>query len=115
MKKRDARLRESWDSNGADKEARMKAMNISLESHSTEMKATFSLWSEDRPNSVSSEQRRAEKLRSFNARFALKREEPLQGWRSFSTYSRTGSILFIFGKGRTVYISTSPIQCGRQN
>ncbi|GJT92200.1 hypothetical protein Tco_1081045 [Tanacetum coccineum] len=31
MKKRDARLRESWDSNGAEKEARMKAMNDSLE------------------------------------------------------------------------------------
>ncbi|GJS68287.1 hypothetical protein Tco_0682852 [Tanacetum coccineum] len=29
--KRDARLRESWDSNGAEKEARMKAMNDSLE------------------------------------------------------------------------------------
>ncbi|GKA58163.1 hypothetical protein Tco_0757351 [Tanacetum coccineum] len=41
MKKRDAKMRESWDSNGAKKEARMKAMNDSLERHSTEMKATF--------------------------------------------------------------------------
>ncbi|GJU52506.1 hypothetical protein Tco_1226220 [Tanacetum coccineum] len=76
MKKRDARLRESWDSNGAEKEARMKAMNDSLERHSTEMKATFSSWFEDRHNSVSCAQRRAENPRSFNARSALKREEP---------------------------------------
>nr|GEW95771.1 hypothetical protein [Tanacetum cinerariifolium]GEW95775.1 hypothetical protein [Tanacetum cinerariifolium] len=40
MKKRDARMRESWDSNGVEKE-RMKAMNDSLERHSTKMKATF--------------------------------------------------------------------------
>ncbi|GKA17556.1 hypothetical protein Tco_0697393 [Tanacetum coccineum] len=80
MKKRDARLRKSWDSNGAEKEARMKAMNDSLERHSTEMKATFSSWSEDRQksqNSVSSAQRRSENLTSFIARSALKREEPL--------------------------------------
>ncbi|GKC39875.1 hypothetical protein Tco_1052259 [Tanacetum coccineum] len=51
MKKRDARLGESWDSNRAEKEARMKAMNDSLERH--------------------------KKLKSFNARSALKREEPL--------------------------------------
>nr|GEW60192.1 hypothetical protein [Tanacetum cinerariifolium] len=47
MKKRDARLRESWDSNGAEKE-RMKAMNDSLEHHSTIMKTTFFSWSKDR-------------------------------------------------------------------
>ncbi|GKB63439.1 hypothetical protein Tco_0919625 [Tanacetum coccineum] len=41
IKKRDARLRESWNSNGAEKE-RMKAMNDSLERHSIEMKATLS-------------------------------------------------------------------------
>ncbi|GJZ45044.1 hypothetical protein Tco_0592640 [Tanacetum coccineum] len=76
MNKRDARLRESCDSNGAKKEARMKAMNDSLERHSTEMKATFSAWFEDRHNSVSSAQRRAENPKSFNARSALKREDP---------------------------------------
>ncbi|GJX66461.1 hypothetical protein Tco_0300804 [Tanacetum coccineum] len=75
MKKRDARLRESWDSNGAKKEARIKAMNDSLERHSIEMKAAFSSWFEDRYNSVSSAQRRAENPRSFNACSALKREE----------------------------------------
>lgn len=71
MKKRDTRLRELWDSNRAEKEARMKAMHDSLERHTTEMKAKLS-WSE---NSVSSAQRRAERLRSFNARSALKRDE----------------------------------------
>ncbi|XP_024960991.1 uncharacterized protein LOC112501558 [Cynara cardunculus var. scolymus] len=76
MKKRDTRLRELWDSNRAEKEARMKAMHDSLECHTTEMKAKLS-WSADRQNSVSSAQRRAERLRSFNARSALKREEPL--------------------------------------
>nr|GEY45785.1 hypothetical protein [Tanacetum cinerariifolium] len=50
IKKRDARLRESWDSNGAEKEM-MKEMNDSLERHSTEMKATFFSWSKDRHNS----------------------------------------------------------------
>nr|GEZ93529.1 hypothetical protein [Tanacetum cinerariifolium]GFA00102.1 hypothetical protein [Tanacetum cinerariifolium] len=63
MKKRDARLRESWDSNRAEKK-RMKAMNDSLERHSTKMKATFFSWSKDRQNSVSSAQRRVEKLSS---------------------------------------------------
>nr|GFA04574.1 hypothetical protein [Tanacetum cinerariifolium]GFA05755.1 hypothetical protein [Tanacetum cinerariifolium] len=62
MKKRDARLKESWDSNGAEKE-RMKAINDSLECQSTEMKATFFSWSKDRQNFVSSAQRRVEKLR----------------------------------------------------
>nr|GEZ77024.1 hypothetical protein [Tanacetum cinerariifolium]GEZ78427.1 hypothetical protein [Tanacetum cinerariifolium] len=50
MKKRDARLRESWDSNGAEKE-RIKEMNDSLERHSTKMKATFFSWSKNRHNS----------------------------------------------------------------
>nr|GFA48323.1 hypothetical protein [Tanacetum cinerariifolium] len=66
IKKRDARLRESWDSNGAEKE-RMKEMNDSLERHSTEMKATFFPWSKDIHNSVSSAQRRVEKLSSMTS------------------------------------------------
>ncbi|KAJ9568511.1 hypothetical protein OSB04_004477 [Centaurea solstitialis] len=76
MKKRDTRLRELWDSNRAEKEARMKAMHDSLERHTSEMKAKLS-WSADRQNSVSNSQRRAERLRSYNVRSALKREEPL--------------------------------------
>ncbi|KAI3521329.1 hypothetical protein L1887_10792 [Cichorium endivia] len=72
MKKRDARLKESWDS----KEAKMKAMHDTLERNNTEMKAKLS-WSAERQNSVSSARKRAERVRSLNARSALKRDEPL--------------------------------------
>ncbi|CAI9280903.1 unnamed protein product [Lactuca saligna] len=70
MKKRDARLKESWDSN----EAKMKAMHDSLERNNTEMKAKLS-WSSDRQNS--SAEKRAERIRSFNAPSSSKRDEPL--------------------------------------
>ncbi|CAH1422883.1 unnamed protein product [Lactuca virosa] len=70
MKKRDARLKESWDS----KEAKMKAMHDTLERNNTEMKAKLS-WSSDRQNS--SAQKRAERVRSFNAPSSSKRDEPL--------------------------------------
>ncbi|KAI3727376.1 hypothetical protein L1987_67190 [Smallanthus sonchifolius] len=70
MKKRDARLTKLWDSNGVEKEAKMKAMHDILERQSTEMKAR----SADKQNSASSARRHAERLRSFHA---LKREEPL--------------------------------------
>ncbi|GKC00301.1 hypothetical protein Tco_0986437 [Tanacetum coccineum] len=100
MKKRDARLRESWDSNGAKKEARMKAMNDSLERHSTEMKATFYSWFKDRHNSVSSAQRHAENLRSFNARSALKREE-LQDDRDLSGLGLSRNI-----QGKKLFVRT---------
>nr|GEW22548.1 hypothetical protein [Tanacetum cinerariifolium] len=39
---------------------------------------------------------------------------PYKGRRSFSTYGRTGSSLSTFGRGRAVYISTSPIHCERR-
>ncbi|GKC32295.1 hypothetical protein Tco_1039589 [Tanacetum coccineum] len=39
---------------------------------------------------------------------------PLQGRRSFSTFGKTGSNLSTFGRGRAVYVSTSPIHCGRR-
>lgn len=70
MKKRDARLKESWDS----KEAKMKAMHVTLERNNTEMKAKLS-WSSDRQNS--SAQKRAERVRSFNTPSSSKRDEPL--------------------------------------
>nr|XP_043623743.1 uncharacterized protein LOC122595448 [Erigeron canadensis]XP_043623744.1 uncharacterized protein LOC122595448 [Erigeron canadensis] len=76
-KKREERLREQWGgSNKAEKEARMKALHDSLERSSAEIKAKLS-WSADRQDSVSTTRRRAERLRSFNARSALKREQPL--------------------------------------
>ncbi|KAM0031913.1 hypothetical protein Hdeb2414_s0016g00469361 [Helianthus debilis subsp. tardiflorus] len=72
MKKRDARLTELWDSNGQQKEAKMKALHDILERHSTEIKAR----SADQHNSAASSARR--RLRSFTSPLAaLKRQEPL--------------------------------------
>lgn len=67
MQKRDAKLREEWTSKRAEKEAKMKAMQDSLEKSKAEMKAKFSGFT-DRQDSVASARRRAEKLRSFNYR-----------------------------------------------
>ncbi|KAK8524743.1 hypothetical protein V6N12_029600 [Hibiscus sabdariffa] len=67
MQKRDAKLREQWGSKRAEKEAKLKAMQDSLEQSRAEMKATFS-GSVDRLDSMSSARRRAEKVRSFNFR-----------------------------------------------
>ncbi|KAJ4949967.1 hypothetical protein NE237_026799 [Protea cynaroides] len=63
MQKREEKLREEWISKGAQKEAKMKAMQDSLEQSRAEMKAKFSGSS------------RAEKLRSFNIRLANKNRE----------------------------------------
>lgn len=76
MKKREERLREQWDSNKSEKEARMKAMQDSLEQSSAQMKTKLS-WSAGTQDPVSSARRRAERLRSFNARSAMKRDQPL--------------------------------------
>lgn len=87
MKKRDVRLKELWDSNRVEKEARMKGMHDNLERHSNEMKAKLSSWSADRQNSVSSARRRAERIRSFNAQSDLKRDEVSSFSFSFSVYN----------------------------
>ncbi|GAV61404.1 hypothetical protein CFOL_v3_04931 [Cephalotus follicularis] len=71
MQKRDEKLREEWVAKGAEKEARLKAMNDSLERSRAEMKTKFS----DGQDSLSSARRRAEKLRSFNIRSSVKREQ----------------------------------------
>ncbi|XP_052627727.1 uncharacterized protein LOC111910361 isoform X2 [Lactuca sativa] len=76
MKKREERLREQWGSNKSEKEARMKAMHDRLEHSSAEMKAKLS-FSADRQDPMSSARRRAERLRSFNARSVMKREKGL--------------------------------------
>ncbi|CDO97814.1 unnamed protein product [Coffea canephora] len=74
MQKRDAKLREDWSSNRAEKEAKLKAMQDSLERSKSEMKAKFS-GSSDRQDSVFSARRRAERLRSFNTRSIMRREQ----------------------------------------
>ncbi|KAF5743808.1 hypothetical protein HS088_TW08G00396 [Tripterygium wilfordii] len=74
MQKRDAKLREEWSSRRTEKEARMKAMQDSLERSRAEMKTKFAGCA-DRQDSVSNARRRAEKLRSFNIRSSMIREQ----------------------------------------
>ncbi|XP_071717672.1 uncharacterized protein [Rutidosis leptorrhynchoides] len=68
-RKREERLRKQWGSDKAEKEAKLKAMHDSLERSNAEINA--------KRDSVSTARRRAEKLRSFNAQSAIKREQPL--------------------------------------
>ncbi|CAL0307893.1 unnamed protein product [Lupinus luteus] len=63
MNKRNAKLKEEWSSNRAEKEARMKAIQDSLEQSRAEMKAKFS-GSINRPDSVLGAHR-AEKFKYF--------------------------------------------------
>lgn len=72
--KRDAKLREDWSFNRAEKEARLKSMQDSLERSKSDLKAKFSA-SDDRLDSLSNAHRRAEKLRSFNSRSIMKRKQ----------------------------------------
>ncbi|KAB5574051.1 hypothetical protein DKX38_001245 [Salix brachista] len=74
MQKRDAKLREEWGTKRMEKEAKLKAMQESLEQSRAEMKAKFS-GSADRQNSLSDTRRCAEKLRSFNFNSSTKKEQ----------------------------------------
>ncbi|KAL3618193.1 hypothetical protein CASFOL_038514 [Castilleja foliolosa] len=74
MQKRNAKLREEWSSNGAEKEARLKSMQDSLERNRSEMKAKIS-GSADRQDLASSAHQRAERLRSYNSKLILKRDQ----------------------------------------
>ncbi|KAL3618165.1 hypothetical protein CASFOL_038486 [Castilleja foliolosa] len=74
MQKRNAKLKDEWSSNGAEKEARLKSMQDSLERNRSEMKAKI-LGSADRQDSVSSAHQRAERLRSYNSKPILKRDQ----------------------------------------
>ncbi|KAL7100271.1 hypothetical protein ACP275_09G137100 [Erythranthe tilingii] len=79
IKKRDAKLKEDWSSNRAEKEARLKSMHDSLERNKSEMKAKFS-GSEERNASVSSARRRSERLRSYNSRSNMISEQQYLGF-----------------------------------
>ncbi|KAK6148773.1 hypothetical protein DH2020_016298 [Rehmannia glutinosa] len=72
--KRDAKLKEDWSSNRAEKEARLKSMQVSLERSRSEMKAKFS-GSAERQDPLSSARRRAERLRSYNSRSIMNRQQ----------------------------------------
>ncbi|KAL6539249.1 hypothetical protein OROGR_011898 [Orobanche gracilis] len=74
MQKRDAKLKEEWSSNRAEKEARFKSMQDSLEMNRSEMKAKMS-GSADTQDSVLSARRRAERLRSYNSKSILKGDQ----------------------------------------
>lgn len=76
MQKREAKLKEEWTSKGAEKEAKLKAMQDTFERSRTEMKAKFS-GSMNRQSSKSSSQQRAERLRSYNARSLTRRGQVL--------------------------------------
>lgn len=80
MQKRDAKLREDWSSRRTEKEAKMKAMQDSLEKSRAEMKVKFA-GSADK-NSAYDARRRSEKVRSLNIRSALKREQPIDTFMS---------------------------------
>ncbi|XP_073145275.1 uncharacterized protein [Henckelia pumila] len=74
MQKRNAKLREEWSSNRAEKEARLKSMQDSLERNRSEMKIKISR-SAGRRDSVFGGQTNADRLRSYNSRSILKREQ----------------------------------------
>ncbi|XP_047941735.1 uncharacterized protein LOC125188748 [Salvia hispanica] len=74
MQKRDAKLREDWSANREEKEARLKSMQDSIERNRSEMKAKFS-GSVDNQDHVSSAHRRVERIRSYNSRSIMKREQ----------------------------------------
>ncbi|KAK4349818.1 hypothetical protein RND71_029131 [Anisodus tanguticus] len=74
MQKRDTKLREEWNSKGAEKEAKQRAMENSLERSRAEMKAKFA-GSADKDSMVSSSNRRAERITSYNSRSILRRDQ----------------------------------------
>ncbi|XP_009763170.1 COP1-interacting protein 7-like [Nicotiana sylvestris] len=74
MQKRDAKLREEWNSKRAEKEAKLKALENSLERSIAEMKGKFA-GSTDKESAVSGARRHVERLQSFNSRSILRRDQ----------------------------------------
>ncbi|OVA12352.1 hypothetical protein BVC80_1799g59 [Macleaya cordata] len=115
MQKRNAKLREEWSSRRAQKEAKMKAMQDSLERSRAEMEAKFAESAERRDSPLYARQR-AEKLRSFNVRsvmknreqaieFLIEGDEDLSGYSEQTQYEQDGSFNETFlgdGSSRSV-------------
>ncbi|GAB2268993.1 hypothetical protein Dimus_003922 [Dionaea muscipula] len=80
MQKRDAKLREEWSLRRSEKEAHMKSMHDNLEQSRAELNSKLAAFSDGR-DAASHARRRAEKLRSFNAR-AMRRQQPLEAYMS---------------------------------
>ncbi|KAI3830604.1 hypothetical protein MKX03_016436 [Papaver bracteatum] len=76
MQKRNAKLTEEWSSGRGQKEAKLKAMQDSLERSRVEMEAKFAESAERRDSPLYARQR-AEKLRSFNVRSSMSRGQAL--------------------------------------
>ncbi|CAN4089139.1 unnamed protein product [Withania somnifera] len=74
MQKRDTKLREEWNSKGAEKEAKQRDMENNLERSRAEMKAKFA-GSADKESMVTGFHLRAERLRSYNSRSILRRDQ----------------------------------------
>ncbi|PRQ51637.1 hypothetical protein RchiOBHm_Chr2g0146661 [Rosa chinensis] len=110
MQKRDAKLREEWGSKREEKEAKLKAMEDSLEQSRAELNANFS-GSADRQDSVSSARRRAEKLRSFNFRSSMKKEQPLDSapWTPTAPAPRSSAKVSNLSSGRRRLESDNPL------
>ncbi|KAI3933869.1 hypothetical protein MKX01_028195 [Papaver californicum] len=77
MLKRNAKLKEEWSSGRGQKEAKLKAMQDSLERSRVEMEAKFAESAERRDSPLYARQR-AEKLRSFNVRSSMSRGQALE-------------------------------------
>ncbi|CAN4086998.1 unnamed protein product [Withania somnifera] len=74
MQKRDTKLREEWNSKGPEKEAKQRAMENSLERSRAEMKAMFA-GSAVKDSMITCSHRRAERLRSYDSRSILRRDQ----------------------------------------
>lgn len=72
MQKRDAKLRQEWNSKGLEKEAKMKAMRDKLDISAAEMRAKFSGCA-DRRDPLFGASRRAGRLISLDASSTMKR------------------------------------------
>uniref|UniRef100_A0A2P2LIN2 Uncharacterized protein n=1 Tax=Rhizophora mucronata TaxID=61149 RepID=A0A2P2LIN2_RHIMU len=81
MQKRDAKLREEWGMKRAEKQAKLKAMQDSLEQSRAEMKARLSA-SADKKDSVTRTRRCSDHFRKSNIRSSMKKEQAVDSTQS---------------------------------